>query len=184
MTPGPSPAVDAEDAHGEREHQKDQTGQPRGKSTRAKGPLGEAEICVDQARASAGADHFQEEVDRKDDQPDYHGRQRHGNDGRRDAKRHNSESRCQTPPVQLMDGRRAPEPFVLPQSLSAVDGREQRADDANAAAGHDIHLDAGLVQRAQNARVIRAGRTGAGQNERSPKLRRVRNVLTHPSASS
>src|ERR1019366_8560182 len=54
-----------------------------------------------------------------------------------------------------------------------VDRREQRADDADAPAGNNVDLDARFVQRAQHARMIRAGRTGAGQDERGAKLRGV-----------
>ena len=45
--------------------------------------------------------------------------------------------------------------------------------DADAAAGDDVDLDAGFVQRAQDAGMIGAGRAGAGQDERGAALRRV-----------
>ena len=38
---------------------------------------------------------------------------------------------------------------------------------------HDVDLDAGLLQRAQHARVIRAVRTGAAQHQRGAALRRI-----------
>jgi hypothetical protein len=55
--------------------------------------------------------------------------------------------------------------------LRAVHRREQRADHADAAAGDDVELDAGFVQRPQHAGVIGAGGAGAGQDERGAALR-------------
>ena len=74
----------------------------------------------------------------------------------------------------MRDGAGAPESLLVPEPLRAVDGREQRADDADAAAGDDVDLDAGFVKRAQHAGVVGAGRAGSGQDERGATSWRVR----------
>ena len=57
--------------------------------------------------------------------------------------------------------------------LRAIDRGEECADGADAAAAHDIDLDAGFVQRAQDARVVRAIGAGAGQDQRGAAFRRI-----------
>ena len=70
--------------------------------------------------------------------------------------------------------RRAPEPFVVPEPLRAVERREHRADGADAVAADQVDLDARFVERAQHAGMIGAGRAGAGQQERGAEFRGVR----------
>ena len=77
------------------------------------------------------------------------------------------------PPVGAARSRLAPQAAGIPQPRAAVDRRKQRADRADAAAGDEIDPDARLVQRAQHARVVGAGRADAGQHERGPKARGI-----------
>ena len=124
--------------------------------------------------AAADADHLQDEVDRK-----HHQAERH----RRRAARATSATRQRERPARrtaassATDTARGPpaiaRTLLVPQPLRAVDRRKQRADDADAAAADDVDLDAGFVERAQHAGVIRAGRAGAGQHERGASLGRV-----------
>ncbi len=65
------------------------------------------------------------------------------------------------PAIERRAPPRPPESLLVPEARRAVDGGEQRADRADAASGDDVELDAGLVQRAQHAGVIRAGRAGS-----------------------
>ena len=76
--------------------------------------------------------------------------------------------------------RALPDAVRFPEARAAVDGRKQRTDDADAAAGGQIDLDAGFVQGAQHPGVIGAARPRAGQDERGPQpggIRAVRRVV-------
>ena len=98
-------------------------------------------------------------------------RQRHGHDG--DRERHRPEREAQASGARRRARsrrRRRQNPFSLHRLCAAVDGGKQRRHGADAAAGDDVELDAGFVQRAEDAGVIRAGRAGAGQNECGAKL--------------
>ena len=151
--------------------QQHQPRQPRRQRLRRERGLRQAEVLADEARRAAGADHAQHEIDRKDDEAERHGRDRHRHDRQRQRQRPDDHARHRTPAVERPHRGRAPEPLVVPEPLRAVDRREQRADDADAAAGDDVDLDAGFVERAQHAGVIGAGRAGAGQDERGAALR-------------
>ena len=52
-----------------------------------------------------------------------------------------------------------------PRAAPAVDRGERRAASADAVSGQDVDLDAGFLQRAQHARVVRAVRARAGKHE-------------------
>ena len=99
--------------------------------------------------------------------------ERHRDERDRHRQRHDGDAQRRPPAIEPPHRRRAPEPLLVPEPLRAVDRREQRADDADAAAGDDVELDAGFVQRAQDAGVIGAGGAGAGQDERGAALWRV-----------
>ena len=73
--------------------------------------------------------------------------------------------------IEPQRGAPAPDAAVLPRLRAGIDRREQRADDADAAAAHDVDLDAGLVQRAQHARVVCAARAVAAQENGGSQLR-------------
>ena len=135
----------------------------------ARRPLRHAEVRADEARRAANADHPSRKSSGNTSEPRAHAASAaprwpsarpSAHAATRNPRRHGIACRA----------RRPPEPLRLPEPLRAVDGREQRADDADAAAGDDVDLDAGLLQRAQHAGVIRAGRAGAGQDERGAKL--------------
>ena len=64
-----------------------------------------------------------------------------------------------TPLVGMCNLRIAPQAAGIPQARAAVDRREQRAERAHAAAADEIDPDARLVQRAQHAGVVCAGRS-------------------------
>ena len=60
----------------------------------------------------------------------------------------------------------SPQARGLPQPRRAVDGGKQRRHRAHAAAGDQVDADAGLVQRAHGASVIRAVDAAAGEHQR------------------
>ena len=62
--------------------------------------------------------------------------------------------------------RRRHKPGRLPQPRRAVDGGKQRRHGAHAAARHQVHPHAGLVERAHGAGVIRAVDAAAGEDQR------------------
>ena len=74
--------------------------------------------------------------------------------------------------------------------MGSIDGREERAHDADAVGTDDIDFHARLVQCAQHAGMVGAGGAGAGQNESGSSLRRVRvrglnnAAIVHSAASS
>ena len=146
-----------------------------GSASGANAALREPQIRRDQPAGAADADHLQHEVDREHDQPERHRGDRNRDDRqRRSPSAQTISARDEPPLVEPLDPVGAPEALVVPQPLRAVDRREQRADHADAAAGDDVELDAGFVERAQHAGVIGAGGAGAGQDERGAALRRVR----------
>ncbi len=83
----------------------------------------------------------------------------------------------------MSDALGVPEAFVGPQLLSAVDRGKDRGNGAHAAAGDEVDLHAGFMQRAQHARVIRASRAGTGEDDCRAKLWRVRLGVGHSPAS-
>ena len=70
-------------------------------------------------------------------------------------------------------GRRPPESILVPQALSAIDGRKQRADGADAAPRNDVDFDARFVKGPQHAGVIRAGGSDPAQKQRGSAFRGV-----------
>jgi hypothetical protein len=106
------------------------------------------------------------EPNRKDQQACRKDEEREPDDqsSRRDGEKRSSDSR--PPPVETSNAPAAPDSFRLPQTGSAVNRRKKRVARANAVSRDEIDLDAGLLQRPQDASVVRAGRAGAGQNER------------------
>ena len=78
---------------------------------------------------------------------------------------------CGTDTIEAHRRRSPPEPTLVPRLGCGVDGGKQRAHHADAAAGHNVELDTRFVQRAKHAGVVRAGGTGAGQQERGSALR-------------
>ena len=105
--------------------------------------------------------------------PAAHGQHRHQNQRRREPQGEGNRAHCRPPPVQRRHATAAPEPLVVPEPLSAVNGRKEGADHADAAAGDDVDLDAGFVERAQHAGMVGAGRTSAAQHQRGPAVRGV-----------
>ncbi len=68
-------------------------------------------------------------------------------------------------------GRPRQSPFSSQSRERAIDRGEHRSDGADAAAADEIEFDAGFVEGAQDARVIRAVGAGAGQDQRGAPLR-------------
>jgi hypothetical protein len=122
-------------------------------------------------RGSPNADDFQDEIDREDDQSKRDSGDRHGDDRDRGRQRPSDDARNGPPRVERIDPRRLPEAFIVPEVLGTVDGGEERADRADAAAADDVDLDAGFVQGPEHAGMIGAGRAGADEDQRRAALR-------------
>ena len=103
-------------------------------------------------------------------------RERHGEQRRRGDERPAGDAQRPPPAVEAAGAGAAPEPFASQSRVAAVHRREHRADRADAAAGDEIDADAGFVQRAQHAGVVRARRARSGQHERGAQPRRVQPV--------
>src|SRR5262249_39118786 len=134
----------------------------------------------------AAADDLQQKVDGIDDETESHHGDRNGHDGDPQTDRGRDDARRGPPVVEPRDARRFPESTFVPQTLGAVDGGEQGANRADAAAGDDVDLDAGFMERPQGAGVIRAVGAGSSQYQSGGALRRVRfgAALGHPASSS
>ena len=73
--------------------------------------------------------------------------------------------------VQVGQRAAAPESLLFPETRGAIDRGEDRSDGTDAAATEEVEFDAGFVQSAQDARVIRAVGAGARQDQRGAPLR-------------
>ncbi len=102
--------------------------------------------------------------------------QRNGEDRRAHGERPCRCAQRRLPPVEMPRARRTPHARLFPQPDAAVDGGEHRPDGADPAAGDEVDLDPGLVQRAQGARVIRTRRARSRQDQGGPHPRRVEPV--------
>src|SRR5204863_2419771 len=77
------------------------------------------------------------------------------------------------PLIKRFDVWRTPEAAVVPELRSAVHRAEHGGDRTNAAAADDVDLDAGFLDRAHRAGVVRAVGSSAGEQQGRPSLRRV-----------
>ena len=156
---------------GDREHHEPRqiNGQDRGREHGAQPRL----VGRRERHAEFHADEREEVAGRQDH--DRHGQRRHRQQGRRERRRQHPRRAPQrgTPAVGAARAAAAPQTARRPQPGSAVDGGEHRSDRADPAPGHQIDLDAGLHEGAQDAGVIGPGGAGAGQDERRPQLRDV-----------
>src|SRR5690606_9534943 len=85
----------------------------------------------------------------------------------------------------LAPGGTAPDAARLPERRRAIDGVQDGAESADAARGDEVDLDAGFVEGAEDACVVRAIRAGAGQHQRRTALGGIAPQFTgagHPSA--
>ena len=112
----------------------------------------------------------QQEREGIDEQPEGQQRERDEHDGQRRQHRPAGRPQGGAPAIQAPHRRAPPEAVLLPELGRAVDRVEQRADDAHAAPGDHVDLDAGLLERAQDAGVIGAGRPGPDQHERGSEM--------------
>src|SRR5262245_43277350 len=102
------------------------------------------------------------------------------NHGRRYEEQQSGERRTRsdttiraTPRIEHRDERTAPQAARLPESGAAINGREERADGANAAAGNEVYPNTRFVESLKGAGVIRPIRARTSEDQRRPSFRRV-----------
>ena len=99
--------------------------------------------------------------------------QRYGQQSHRHDQRPTGHAQRQTPPVGVRDAGSFPQTLAIPEPLPAVDRREDRAERTDAAPGREVDAYTGFVKRAQNTGVIRACRTGTGEDDGGAETGRV-----------
>ncbi len=158
---------------GRREDEQHQPWQPRRQRPGCERGRDEPQVAGHQPSRGAHSDHLQDEIDRIDDETGRDDGQRHGHHGQCRREGPDREAEERVPAVERRHGRDAPEAAVVPEPMRPVHRGEERADRADAAARHDVHLHAGFGERPQHAGVVRAGGAGAREHQRSPELWRI-----------
>ena len=120
-----------------------------------------------QPRAGAAADHVEQDRDLVHRRAQRQHQRRHDEHGGRQGQSATTRRSAVRHGYRPPHGRTAPQARGLPQPRRAVDGGKQRRHRAHAASRDQIDADAGLVQRADGAGVIRAVDAAAREHQRS-----------------